>query len=101
MITFTVASLAVMVIVAFALNKKVSCDGLLRGGGLKREDFESILKQLYLNDYAVFNSKNSYIMFSHYYLLACKISTVKTLALGVVFCYFHLEVIGILSRNFV
>ena len=40
-----------------------------------------ILKHLYLNDYAEFNSKISYIMFLHDYHLASEISTVRTLAL--------------------
>ena len=40
----------------------------------------SILKHLYLNDYAEY-SKISYIMFLHDYLFACRISTVRTLAL--------------------
>ena len=51
------------------LAYKVSCEGLL-GGGL------SILKHLHLNDYAEFDSKISYIMFLHDYLLACEIYTV-------------------------
>ena len=37
-------------------NKKVSYEGLMGGG-------YSILKHLYLNDYAEFDSKISYIMF--------------------------------------
>ena len=45
----------------------------LTGGG-------NILNHLYLNDYALFDSKNSY-MFLHEYLFACDISTVRTLAL--------------------
>ena len=40
------------------LNKKVSCDGLLGGRG-------SILKHLYLNDYAEFDSKISCVIFLH------------------------------------
>ena len=46
------------------------------GGGI-----ESILKHLYLNDYAEFDSIISYIMFSYGYLLVCEISTIRTLAL--------------------
>ena len=42
----------------------------------------SILNHLYLNDYAEFDSKISYIMFLHEYLLACEISTETTLALS-------------------
>ena len=58
----------------FGLNTKVSCEGLLGGGVI-------ILKHLYLNDYAEFDSQISYIMFLHDYHLACEISTVRTLAL--------------------
>ena len=58
------------------LNTKVSCEGLLVGVGI-----QMILKHLYLNDYAEFDSKISYIMFLHDYHLACKISTVRTLTL--------------------
>ena len=57
-------------IVAFGLNKKVSCDGLSRG----EYNFEI---HLYLKN----DSKKSYIMFLHDYLLACQISTVRILAL--------------------
>ena len=53
----------------FGLNTKVSCEGLL-----------IILKHLYLNYYAEFDSIISYIMFLHDYHLACEISMVKTLA---------------------
>ena len=61
---------------SFGLNKKkVSCEGLLWGGGVK------ILKHLYLNDYAEFNSKISHIMFFTLLSLACEISTIRTLAL--------------------
>ena len=35
-------------------------------------------KYLYLNDYSEFDSKISYLMFLHDYLLACEISTVRT-----------------------
>ena len=69
MITFIDASFAVM-----AIHQKVSCEGLLGEG------IEIILKHLYLNDYAEFDSK---IMFLHDYLLTCEISTVRTLALRV------------------
>ena len=41
-----------------------------------------ILKHLYLNDYADFDSKISFVMFLHNYHLACEISTVRTLALN-------------------
>ena len=41
-----------------------------------------MLKHLYLNDYAEFDSKISYIMFLHNYLSACEISTVRTIALS-------------------
>ena len=44
----------------FGLNTNVSCEGLL-GGCL------IILKHLYFNDYAEFDSKISYIMFLHDY----------------------------------
>ena len=74
MITFIAASW--LFIFAFNLSKKVSCGGLLGGGGVK------YLKHLYLNDYAEFDSKISYIMFLHDYLLACEIYTVRTLALN-------------------
>ena len=57
----------------FGLNKKVSCAGFLRGN-------LRILKHLYLNNYAEFHSKISNIMFFLFYLLVCKISTVRTLA---------------------
>ena len=59
----------------FGLNTKVSCEGLLGGGGY------ILLKHLYINDYAEFDSKISHIMFLHDYHLACEISTVRTLAL--------------------
>ena len=59
-------------IVAFALN---ICE-VLWGEGIY-----IIMKHIYLNDYVEFDSKISYIMFLHYYLLACIISTVRTLAL--------------------
>ena len=49
----------------FEKNKSVVRD-FFKGGGLI---------------YAEFDSKIIYIMFLHYYLLVCKISTVKTLAL--------------------
>ena len=42
-----------------------------------------ILKHLYLNDYAEFDSKIPYILFFHINHLACEISTVRTLALTV------------------
>ena len=61
---YIVSSVGTSFIVAFGLNKKVSCEPLLRGGG------QSILKHLYLKDYAEFNSKISYTMFLHDYLLA-------------------------------
>ena len=51
----------------FGLNTKVSCEGLLGGGG------SIILKHLYLDDYAEFDSKISYIMVLHDYHLACEI----------------------------
>ena len=54
----------------FGLNTKVSCDGLLEGGGV-------FLKHLYLNGYAEFDSKISYLMFFNDYHLACQISTVR------------------------
>ena len=38
-----------------------------------------IQDHLCLNDYAEFDSKISYIMFLHDYLMACEISTVRTL----------------------
>ena len=57
----------------FGLNTKVSCEGLLRG--------YIILKHLYLNDYAEFDSTISYITFLHYYHLDCEISRVRALAL--------------------
>ena len=73
---FIVESLAVMVIhCCIWFKQKVSCEGLSREG-------ISILKHLYLNDYTKFDSKISYIMFLHDCLLACEISTVKTLALS-------------------
>ena len=59
-------------IVAFGLNKKLSCGGLLGGVGLKY--FETFISQW-------FDSKISYIMFLHDHLLGCEISTVRTLAL--------------------
>ena len=40
------------------------------------------MKHLYLNDYAEFNSKISYIMCLRDYLLACEISAVRSLALN-------------------
>ena len=104
MITFIVTSLTVMVIhccIWFKQKKSVvsiipwqglatfvhtealvsedGCEGLFFfGGGGK-----SILKHLYLNYYADFDSKISYIMFLHDYQLACEISnvTIRTLAL--------------------
>ena len=45
------------------------------GGGV------SILKHLYLTDYAEFDKKNSFIIVLHDNLLASEISTVRTLAL--------------------
>ena len=58
----------------FGLNKKATCEGLL-GEGIK-----SILQHLYLNAYAEFDCKISYIMFLHDNHLACEISTVRNLA---------------------
>ena len=43
----------------FGLNIKVSCEGPLGGGGVL-----IILKNLYLNDYAEFDSKISYMFFT-------------------------------------
>ena len=40
-----------------------------------------ILKHLYLNDYAELDSRISYCMFLHDYLLDCEISTVRTIDL--------------------
>ena len=40
------------------------------------------MKHLYLDDYAEINSKISYLMFLLDYLLACEVSTVRTLALN-------------------
>ena len=65
--------------VAFGLNKKGGCEGLLGEG--------RILKYLYFNDYAEYDSKISCIMFLHGYLLACERSTVRTLALKLLFHY--------------
>ena len=45
------------------LNQKFQLRGTFKGGGV------SILKHLYLNDGAEFNSKISYIMFLHDCLL--------------------------------
>ena len=60
-------------IVAFGLNKEVSCGGLLWEGGI-----QSILKHLYLNVYGEFIY---YVL--HAYQLACETSTVRTLALSI------------------
>ena len=69
---FIVASSAVMVIiVAFGLN---IFEGLF-GGDLN-------YFYLYLNDYSEFDSKISYLMFLHDYLLACEISMVRTQTLS-------------------
>ena len=52
MVTFIVASSAVIeFIVAFGLNKIVSCEGL-KGGGL---NYFEIYIYIYLNDYAEFD----------------------------------------------
>ena len=53
-------------------------DFFLGGGGGK-----SILKHIYLNFYAEFNSKVSYVMFLHDHQLAYRISAVWTLALTI------------------
>ena len=60
MITFIVSALAVMVIhcCIWFKTKKVICEGLLGGEGMK-----SILQHLYLNVYAEFNGKISSILF--------------------------------------
>ena len=57
-------------IVAFGLNKKVSCEGLIDFEGLLGRRKLSILKHLYmyLNYNAEFSSKISYIMFVHDFL---------------------------------
>ena len=60
-----------VIIVAFGLN---ICEGLFLGGG----GIWIIFKHLYLNDNSEFDSKISYLMFLHDYLLACEISTVTT-----------------------
>ena len=74
MITFIVASSAVMVfIVAFWFEHKSQ---LWRGG-------LNYLKPLYLDDYAEFESKISYLMFLHDDHSVCEISTVRTLTLRV------------------
>ena len=56
-------------IFAHGLNKNVSCEGLLKGGGVNLKHLNE-----YLNDYAEFDSKISNIMFLHDYLLTCEIS---------------------------
>ena len=78
MITFIVASSAVMVIHCCNwFDKDVSCEELLGGGGV------NTLKHLYHNDYAEVDSKISYMMILHDYLLACEISMVRNLALRI------------------
>ena len=69
----------------FGFNTKVSCEGLLGGGG------QIILKHLYLNYYAEFDSKISYIMFLYGYLLASEMSTIRTLALS---CMLYSVLVG-------
>ena len=90
MIMFIVSSSAVMVIhcCIWFEQKKVSYEGLLGGGG--------ILQYLYLNVYAEFDSKISYIMFLsclYDYQLACEISMVRTFALSLansmITCYMY------------
>ena len=77
MIMFIVASSAVMVIhCCIWFEQKSQLLGTFFGGG-----GSSILKHLYLNDYAEFDSKISYIiLFLHDYLLVCEISKVRTIA---------------------
>ena len=58
-------------------KKSVVSDFKVGGWGLKY--FETSIS---LNDYAEFNSKISYIMFLHDYLLVFEISTVRTLCLS-------------------
>ena len=84
MIMFIVASSAVMVIhCRIWFEQKSQLRGTFRGGG----GINSILKHLYLNDHAEFNSKIWNIMFLHNYRLVCEISTVGSLALSKrVFC---------------
>ena len=63
---FMVASSAVIVIVTFGLNKKGQLRWTFKG--------DKIFGNIYLNDYAEFDSKISYIMFLYEDLLACEIS---------------------------
>ena len=58
----------------FFLNKNFQLRGTLMGE-------LSILKHLYINDYAEFVSKISNLMFLHEYLLVCEIFRVRILAL--------------------
>ena len=55
------------------MNLKASKRGFKKGRG--------VLKHLNLNHYAEFDSKISYIIYLHDYLLAYEISPVKTLTL--------------------
>ena len=48
--------------------------------GTSKVGLESIFKHLYLNEYAELDGKMSNIVFLHDFLLACKISIVRTLA---------------------
>ena len=75
-----VAEFAVMVIhcyMGFGQNSRLC--GAFRWG------------HLYINDYAEFDSKISFIIFLHDYHLACEISTVRTLALGIWHAYVVLD----------
>ena len=75
MIIFIVASSPVMAIhCCIWFKQKSQLWGTLRGW------FKvSMYKHLYLNDYAEFHSKISYIMFLHDYCLACEIAMVRPL----------------------
>ena len=66
-----------VIIVALGLNIR---EGLFFGGG---GGFKlSFNIYIYLNGYSEFDSKISYLMFLHDYLLACEISTVRTQTLN-------------------
>ena len=78
----------------FGLNKKVSRDGLFLGGG--GGGVKSMLTHIYLNDYAEFDSKISYRMFLHDYLLTCEISRARTFAFRTSSNYFMTLVHGLI-----
>ena len=67
----------------FDLNKKLSWEGFLGGGGKK------YFKYLFLNEYAKLYSKISVRVFLNDYILTCKISTLRTLTLSYVLVTSH------------